>query len=200
MHSFYYKNKWITAGFIIGFSLLSSCSLTPPKSMMNVQAGETFVLKQAITFPAEKTRQFIQFGEVTGSGFNHSEQHCRIELYEMSKQAVTIQPESFIISRVQLGEEQIARTDRSMQFAANQYAAIQTDIAKDPIMLAMDNYDRPETMDLVHLYLKSDKQPNVYRLTCAGALSNGDLKDAPRSYRPERADINRILGNIGMIR
>ncbi|MDG6774273.1 hypothetical protein QCB45_08000 [Thiomicrorhabdus sp. ZW0627] len=199
MRAFFSKNKWITGSCIVGLTLLSGCSITPPKSLMDIQAGETFTLKQPVTFRAENVRQYIQFGELTGGGFNQSEQHCRIELYEMPKKAYMVQPQNFKISRVQLDEEEIARNQDRIMFAANQYTTVQSDVAPNLMLLARDDYQRPETMDLVHLYLKSDTQPNVYRLTCSGALSNGDPKDAPRSYRPDRNDINRILGNVGSI-
>lgn len=202
MHGFTFKNKalkTLTGLFILsGISLLSGCALTPPKSLMDIQAGEHFVLKQPITIPAGKARQYIQFGQLSGSGFNQTEQHCRIEIYALQTQNTIIQPQSFTIKRVQLGEEMIAQRADGELFAANDIrlsGQIQTDVVR----LADMGYERPETMDLVHLYLQSSSQPNVYRLTCAGALSNGDPKDAPRSYRPKREQINRILGAVGSI-
>jgi len=178
---------------------LMGCSTTPPKSLMNIQAGEYFVLNQAVNIPAGKVRSFIQFGQLSGGGFNSTEKHCRIELYALSDKATTIQPERFLIERVNTGEEMIAQNEIAIQFAQNQYASVKTDVM-DNMTLAFGDNQRPETMDLVHLYLKSDKQPNVYRLTCAGSLSDGTtLFDAERSSRPQREDVNRILGSVGAI-
>ncbi|MBD3756278.1 MAG: hypothetical protein IE937_11695 [Gammaproteobacteria bacterium] len=202
MNGFTCKNntlKPIMAGLILGMaSLISSCALTPPKSLMDIQAGEHFVLKQPITIPAGKARQTIQFGQLSGSGFNQTEQHCRIEIYALQTQNTIIQPQSFTIKSVQLGEEMIAQRADGKLFAANDLG-LSSQTQTDVVRLADMGYERPETMDLVHLYLHSDTQPNVYRLTCAGALSNGDPKDAPRSYRPKREQINRILGAVGSI-
>ena len=178
---------------------LMGCSTTPPKSLMDIQAGEHFNLKQAVTIPAGKVRSYIQFGQVSGGGFNSTEKHCRIELYALSDKPTTIQPERFLIERVNTGEEMIAQNEVGIQYAFNQYASVQTDIA--PTMaLAFGDNQRPPSMDLVNLYLKSDTQPNVYRLTCAGSLSDGTtLFDAERSSRPQREDVNRILGSVGVI-
>lgn len=195
----------VAVGFVglISLTTLSGCSTTPPKSMMNVQAGEYFVLKQPINIPAEKVRHYIQFGKLNGGGFNSYEQHCRIELYSLLEQPTTINPQSFLIDRVATGEELIAQAKPTIHFADNraglEFAAVQND-APPLTTLAFGDNQRPETMELVHLYLKSDSQPNVYRLTCAGSLSDGSLQDAPQSYRPQREEINRILGEVGEIK
>lgn len=168
---------------------LGACSSTPPTQMMNIQAGEQFELKQTIQIPAGKARSYIQFGKLSGSGFNHYDQHCRIEIKALQPSNTIIEPETFVITRVQIGEEQIAQR---LPTGGIQLAFVGT-------AMASDQYQRPETMDFVHLYLQSDKQPNIYRLTCAGSLSNGDMFDAPRSYRPQREQIQTILGAVGTI-
>ena len=196
--TFLIKNNWIRFGLIISVGLVSACSNTPPKSQINVQAGEYFTLKQAIQIPAGKVKSYIQFGKVSGGSFSRFDQHCRIELYALSNTATPIEPQRFLIERVAIDEESIAQKPLGIQLATNQYSGIQTDIL--PISLtAFGENQREETMDLVHMYLKSDRQPNVYRLTCAGALSNGNPLDAPRSYRPQREQINRILGATGSV-
>lgn len=179
---------------LVGATMIGACSMAPPAHMMDVQQGETFTLKQSISIPAEKARSYIQFGKLTGSGFNQREQHCRIEIKSLQPVKTEIQPGEFEIVRVQIGEEQIAQNQPLRSLPAG------TQLAFVGNALAQDDYQRPETMDYVHLYLKSNQQPNVYRLTCAGALSNGDLFDAPRSYRPQKQQINQILGEMGEIR
>ena len=174
---------------------LSACSLTPPKHMMDIQAGETFELKQAVAIKAQSARVYIQNGEITGAGFNRYEPHCRIEIRELSEQKSTIQTENFKISSVRIGEEAVAANAFSQHYAMLGFG-ISTAFAND----SDNDSARVETMDYVHLYLQSDKQPNVLRLTCAGSLSNGDPMDEPRSHRPQRDKINQILGQIGAIR
>lgn len=196
--------NFIAVSFIslAALTSLTGCSTTPPKSLMDVQAGEYFVLKQPINIPAERVRHYIQFGQLSGGGFNSYEQHCRIELYSLSQEATTIKPQRFLIERVATDEEMIALADQTIHFADNSAGSAFMSVQNDatPLSnLAFGDNQRPETMDLVHLYLTSDSQPNVYRLTCAGSLSNGAPQDAPESYRPQRKDINRILGQVGEI-
>lgn len=187
-HKFHSLWKTGIALIITGTLIAAGCSLTPPKHMMDIQKGEVFILKQALTIPAEKARVYIQFGKAA-AGFSHFEQHCRLEIKQLQDKMTVIQPDKFRISKVSIGEEQVAsnRATPSIQLAFTGSA------------LASNDNQRPETMDYVHLYLRSAKQPNVLRLTCAGALSNGDPFDAPNSYRPQRQQINRILGTIGQI-
>ncbi len=194
-------NLNLTALTLMASLALTACATQPPKSLIDVQAGEVFVLNQSITLPPGQTRAFIQFGQLTGSHFNHSEQHCRIEVHNLSEQPQTIQPERFIITHVNIDEEMIALRNLPIQLAMNDSInpAIMTDIASTKIVALGGGYERPETMDLVHLYLHSKQQPNVYRITCSGSLSDGSLADAPRSHRPQRQQIQKILGKIGHI-
>lgn len=174
---------------LVGTVLGTSCSTTPPASMMDIQTNSLFELKQPITIPAGKAKTFIQFGKISGQSFDRREQHCRLEINELQQHKTTIQPEKFRIHKIQIGEEQIAtqRLPAGIKFAFVSNASAQAD--NQP----------PETMDYVHFYLESKTQPNVLRLTCAGALSNGNPMDAPSSYRPQRTEINQILGQIGTI-
>ncbi len=186
---------------LISVFALSSCALGPPKSLMDIQAGEVFVLESPITVQANHSRSFIQFGELTGGSFNHSEPHCRIEVRNLSEQPQTIQPERFIITQVNIDEEMIALRNLPIQLAMNDSITptTMTDVTSTNILAQGGGYEPPESMDLVHLYLHSKQQPNLYRLTCSGSLSNGSLADAPRSYRPQRQQVQQILGKIGHI-
>lgn len=187
-------------GLITVFAL-SSCAIQPPKPLMNIQAGEIFVLETPITIRANHSRSFIQFGRLTGGSFDHSEPHCRIEVRNLSEQPQTIQPERFLIRQVNIDEEMIALQSQPRQLAMNDSIepTTMTDATSIKILALGGSYERPETMDMVHLYLHSKQQPNVYRLTCSGSLSDGSLADAPRSYRPQRQQIQQILGKIGHI-
>lgn len=169
---------------------LSACSSAPPLHMMDVQVGQSFKLNTPIKIPAGAAKTYIQFGKITGRSFNQTEQHCRIEIKELKDQATTIQPDTFEITRVQLGEEQIAT--KTLPAGGIQLAFVGN-------ALAFSDNQPPETMDYVHFYLSSTQQPNILRLTCSGSLSNGNPFDEPRSHRPQREQINQILGSIAQI-
>ncbi len=190
-------NKFLASMPLIAVSMLSSCALQPPTALMDIQAGEIFVLQTPITIQPNQSKTFIQFGQLTGGSFDHSEAHCRIEIRDLSELPQTIQPERFVIKQVNIDEEMIALRNQPIQLALND--SIIPPTMNDISSTNMLAYQSPETMDLVHLYLHSKQQPNVYRLTCSGSLSNGSLADAPRSYRPQRQQIQQILGKIGHI-
>ena len=194
-------NKGLAFLGLISIFVLSSCATQPPKSLMDIQAGEIFVLETPITIRANHSRGFIQFGALTGGSFNHSEPHCRIEVHHLSEQPQTVQPERFLITHVNIDEEMIALRNQPIQLAMNDSIApaSMTDISSTKMLAFGGRYEAPETMDMVHLYLHSKQQPNVYRLTCSGSLSDGNPADAPRSYRPQRQQIQQILGKIGHI-
>ncbi|WP_024852131.1 hypothetical protein [Hydrogenovibrio kuenenii] len=194
--------KLISLTTIVGLSL-TACSLTPPKSMMDVQADNTFQLNQTLTVPANATRIFIQYGKVTTRhGFNRQDQHCELEVNQIKDHEQKILPDHFTITKVRIGNEMVANrlTKNQPVMLAQADTGIMSDTQIPWQNLVADTTDnnRPETMDTVMLYLKpTHNNPNIFRLTCAGSLSNGDLQDAPRSYRPEKAEINTILGSIG---
>lgn len=184
---------------LTAFAGLTACSLTPPKSMMNVQVGETFELKQPVKIKADQARTFIQFGKVTTkSGFDRYDQHCRIEMTDLAEKERTIQPDTFKITKVRIGSEQVAMNDQAaMMFASADKASMQSLVW---FSATMGGRIPAPTMDFVTLHLSSQKQADVYALTCAGSLSNGDPLDAPRSYRPQRDQMNKILGSIGEVK
>lgn len=184
------------SGLAVIFVVTAACSLSPPKHMMDVQQGETFTLKQPVSIAAEHLRVYFQHGQVSGNGFDHFEPHCRLEKRTLTPSAETIQPDSFAITAVRIGEEEVAKQQRPPAnfMLANRFVGMAVADDNDS-----DSSIAP-TMDYVHFYLKSMQQPDVLRLTCAGSLSDGDPFDEPRSHRPERDKINQILGKIGQIR
>jgi hypothetical protein len=177
---------------------LYGCSLQSNRTIGDIQAGNTFILIKDIEIPANSTRVFIQNGHLTSrNGFDHSDQHCRIEVRDLSESKQTVLAEKFKINSVSIDEEMIAQSKSATVHLA--FNTVKTDYLAFIDYLGLNSQERPETMDLIHLNLKSKIQPNVMRLTCAGSLSNGDIAEDPRSYRPDLKSINKILGNIGYI-
>jgi hypothetical protein len=147
------------------------------------------VLNKPIEILPDTTRRFIQHGELTTRfAFDRSEQHCRIEVRTLSSHSRMIKPDQFVIARVSLGSEAIAM--RSQTLAAG---------PGFNLTLAMEDDGPPEMMELIVIDLVSLRQPDVMRLVCAGALSNGDLMDYPRNLRPNLKQINGIMGNYAVI-
>jgi len=175
---------------------LSGCIGYSNTEFENIKVNKHFVLKQEINISPYTTRTFIQNGKAMNkSGFNRYAQHCRIEVKELLDTKQTISPDRFVITSIEYGEEMIASNKPIAQFVMATSGQTQNDIK------LAGGFDQPriETMDLIHLNLVSAKQPNVMRLTCAGALSDGNIPDGPEIVRPGLKEINLILGNIGYI-
>lgn len=182
---------------------LSACSMTPPKNMMDVQAGEKFVLNKPLVVGQGQGRAFIQFGkEIKKSELDRYEQHCSVEVDHLPEKEYIIQPESFTITKVRLDMVQIVQKEHRLPLLAFNETSIQSDAWSFNMNFASSgNGDgQPDpTYDAVYFFLQSPDKQNIYRLTCMGSLSNGNPLDAPRSYRPQRNQVNKILGSIGQI-
>ena len=181
---------------IIFFSsfILIACS-TNPLLDSKTQNTKTFTLKQEINIAPNSARAFFQAGQYTGSSnFNRYAQHCRLEIKTLKNISQVIKPDTFAVSSINIDEEMIAWQTQPTYLAMNDQQQL------PQLKLALFGQGNPvETMDLIHFYLKSNKQPDVFRLTCAGALSDGNPNDAPESYRPNKKVINKILGYAGKL-
>jgi len=105
----------------------------------------------------------------------------------------TVEPGQYRVVRVQLDEMEVALGH-----------GVQLAFTGDSRLLAGLFYASgsdsmpPPTMDVVHFYLRGP-DPDVLRLTCGGALSDGRPADGPARYRPDVMAINRILGAWGRL-
>lgn len=183
------------------------CSTSNIRDYSSIQPGAYLVLKRSLQVQADSARVFIQNGMPSSNGgFDRSRQHCRLEINNLSDSSQTIPALRYRITVITIDEELIANKEKPIQMALNTGIGIYTDfstiggyIGIGIGEIGMSEQERPETMDLVHFYLDNPQYSNILRLTCAGSLSSGDPLDAPDSYRPELAEINRILGYIGYI-
>lgn len=187
---------------LIGLSLISACSSQPIKQYSGIYLGDYLVLKRSLNIHPGSARVFIQNGQISSKGFNRYDQHCRIEVKQLSEQMQIVPPGRYRIEGISVDEEQIA-TNTNLNLALNTHFGIFTDFhgvgGYMGIGIGSDPFYRSETMDLVHLYLNNPNYNNILRLTCASSLSDGNIMDAPQSYRPDLASINQILGYIGYI-
>lgn len=176
---------WIA--LLFASSLLVGCAQLIDKP--DVIDGQYLTLNKPVEILPDTTRRFIQHGKLTTRfAFDRREQHCRIEVRTLSSQSRVIQPDQFLITRVRVDSEAIAM--RAQQFASA--SALN-------LSLAMVDDGPPERMELIILDLASAHQPDVMRLICAGALSDGNVIDYPRNLRPNLTQINSILADYAVI-
>ncbi|MGD8908188.1 MAG: hypothetical protein PVI92_02500 [Chromatiales bacterium] len=139
--------------------------------------GSTLVLKQPITIPAGEVRVFLQHGEVfSKSDFDRYEPSCSLELRTLADQPREIHPDSFIVSTVQRLMQQVVRSDR------RQSAMLKVDY---------ENGGKPMVVHGYHLWLGSEEQPDVMRMTCRGYFD-----DISRSEPPSLNDVTKSLGEF----
>ncbi|MDR9498739.1 MAG: hypothetical protein RI556_06150 [Hydrogenovibrio sp.] len=170
---------------------VSGCSGLPSAQSLDIGPDDRLRLNAPVTFAPDSTRTFIQYGRfTTRQHFERYDPHCRLEKQHLNEAAETLAPGTFDITRLGIDQEQIASRSQPIHLAS-----------RTGLNLALVGDDfPPPTMDVIHLYLAGEKtDPPLLRLTCAGSLSNGSPADYPRSLRPDREKINRILGEIGQI-
>jgi hypothetical protein len=139
--------------------------------------GSKLVLVQEVVIEPGTTRTFLQRGRPMALGdFNRYRANCNFEVERLSERAQRIEPDTFIIERVQrLTTEVVRHHDRQARFLNVEYG--------DP--------GSPLVTHGYHLWLSSAKQPDVMRLTCRGAFD--DLSNA---QPPSINEVREALGKI----
>jgi len=198
------NNKWLLVTATPLIIALSGCIADPYKTETDFTAGDSLTIHKAMTIQPGQTRAYIQYGKATTqTQFERYDQHCRFEVKTLSDTPVTIQPGKITISHISFGEEMVAQASNTQLYAFNQrhtaYPMTQTDFIQPDTLLALGGSDIPETFEIIHFTLYSMAQPNLLRLTCASAISDGNSTDEPRNQRPNFKDIQNILGNTASI-
>ncbi len=120
--------------------------------------GSRVTLQQPLSIDADKLAVFIQDGRVQPfSQIRQYYPHCKFELYTMSHESRTVAPDEFTVIRVVQEEADSAQADDVLSARAGSSARA-----------LLDNDGGPSVRAYVtRLYLRSPKQPDVYRLNCA---------------------------------
>jgi hypothetical protein len=170
--------------FVTLFALMiSACSQqyissSDPNYAYNLPpVGSTLVLKKPVTVAAGETRVFIQGGELMKrSEFDRYEANCDLELRKLQDRPREIEADSFIITKVQRLMEQVVRKSSPRSGF---------------VKVGFDVGGKPMVVRGYHLWLGSDRQPDVMRMTCRGAFD-----DINRADPPSLEEVRRALGGI----
>lgn len=141
--------------------------------------GSTLVLKKQVTVPAGEVRIFLQQGELfRKADFDRYEPSCSLELRKLADVPRTIEPEQFIITKVQRLMQQV----------------VYSQPVPGGLMKAAfdDGGGKPMVVHGYHLWLGSDTQPDVMRMTCRGYFD-----DINRAEPPSLNDVAKSLGDYG---
>jgi hypothetical protein len=145
--------------FIVIMLSLSSCSINNIKDENSVfyavPVGSTLVLNQQVNIRGDQVAVYVQNGELMQyDEVNFYLPNCKFEIYTISEQPRTVQADIFEIIKVE-DDIESSSWQKSTRLA----------VLDNALALAM--LDRSYVFNYATLmYLNSEKQKDVYRITC----------------------------------
>ncbi len=138
--------------------LLTACSSWLP-DYSGEDSGWRLVLHKPLVVAPENARVFLQDGRMLPSlAFNQYRPSCSLEVRNLSPQPQTIEPDTFVVNRIQPLREEVAAW-RPVKLASLSLASAAVDASPADIFLGY------------HFWLSSDAQPDVLRMTCRGVFA-----------------------------
>lgn len=138
--------------------------------------GGQVELLQPLQVPAGKARVFLQKGKLR-SGFDFYTPHCSFEIRSIDHNGITIDPDSFEITRVTGEMTEIVQTG-TLRVAALRLSGV-------------DDGGISQYFEGYHFSLNSARQPEILRMNCFGLHAEpGDLRP------PTLREIDATLGDI----
>ncbi|MES9968420.1 MAG: hypothetical protein ABW092_00185 [Candidatus Thiodiazotropha sp.] len=138
--------------------------------------GSKVVLMEQVAIEPGTTRTFLQRGRPMSIGdFDRYRSNCNFEVDKLSDRVQLIEPDTFVVKKVQrLTAEVVRNPDNQPRFFA-----VEIDRGS------------PIVTHGYHLWLSSEQQPDVMRITCRGAFD-----DLSRAEPPSIDEIREALGEI----
>ncbi len=139
-------------------SIIGACAQTPVRDASSVfysiPAGSQLRLNQPLQIAPESVSVFMQHGRLIAEPLiDRYQPYCKFELYSMSETARRVAPDSFVVEKV------VDETELTTQSPPDPAAGLLAGL-----MLVSDT---PSIYTYAtHLYLHSEIQPDVYRLSC----------------------------------
>jgi hypothetical protein len=123
-----------------------------------VPAGSRLILERELTIPPEQLAVYVQDGRVLRSGeVRHDRPFCKFELHRLAPNARTVSPDDIVVVRAsqQIHSNPVARGEPVL-VADNAFGDMVESLVAPPIHSFATRMD-----------LRSEKQPDIFRLTCA---------------------------------
>ena len=161
---------------LLGSLILTACTQTVvPKfdsPYYKIPLGSILVLHQSLTIPANQARVIIQNGRLVGRrDRDQYYPYCEFEILTLSESDQVIFPDRFKIHKL---SKQMDTSRLQVMYAS---------------LIMADNDNRLIAYNTV-MYLSSQKQPDVYRLSCMY------WTDDPMDDHLSVNQMNKTLGNI----
>lgn len=161
--------------------LLAGCVRYVP-DYSDQDSGYRLILHQAVAIPAERTRVFIQNGQIAGAGFDSYQVSCNLEVRELLDQVQSIEPGTFVVNRIQQFFEEVASWN-PLKLASVGRSGAELDGGPSMIFRGW------------HLWLHSPSQPHVMRLSCRGVFA-----EPWEAELPTFEEVRMALGGIATLK
>ena len=145
--------------FALAMLSLTACSINDTKDESSifyvVPVGSILQLNQVVTISGDQVASYVQNGELMSyDAVDKYKPNCKFEIYTMSEQSRTVEPDTFEIIKV-VDEVESSSIEMRTQLAMRGNAYVFGMLDRSYVF----NY---ATM----MYLRSEKQKDVYRMTC----------------------------------
>jgi hypothetical protein len=147
-----------------------------------VGRGSTLILNQELLIPANSARVSIQNGEIRPYGrVNEFNPYCDFEVVQVKPTAQPVKPDEFTIHEIEYRTYDVGLSSGA--------------IASVGLSIGLGGGDGPrQTFYATVLHLRSEKQPNVLKLTC-----ENDQRAFPGIIYARHLTVNEIQETLGAI-
>lgn len=146
--------------------------------------GATLSLKTPLEVPAGRARVFVQAGEAVIGGsrlrgsFDQYRPHCAFEIDALHDEPFVIRPDNFRVTQVQHSLEKVVQANG-------------VKMAGLLLVMGLDGIGAGGAHEGYHLWLSSQDQPAVRRISCYGAYA-----DLPDLQAISLGEIRSALGKL----
>ncbi len=165
-------------------SVFTGCQTLEDKdaAYYQIREGSTLVLNQELQIPADAARISIQHGEVRPQGLvNEFYPYCEFEVRQVQPTAQPVKPDDFVI-------HQVGHRVYNVGLSSGTTASL-------GLSIGLGGSDGPrQTFYATVLHLRSEKQPNVLKLTC-----ESDQRSFPGIIYARHLTVSEIQGALGAV-
>ena len=160
MHTIYTKIYLSLSALLLLTACESNAVRDEQSVFYAVPVGSTLILNQQVTISGDQVAIYVQDGEILRyREVNKYRPNCKFEVYTISEQARTVSADEFEITKVEDTIESSSLHDNA-QFAA-------LDISASGLHMGVGFLDHSLMFNYATMmYLKSEMQKDVYRMTC----------------------------------
>lgn len=144
--------------------LITACSIDDVKDEASifyaVPVGSVLMLNQEVTIAGGQVAVYVQYGELMSyKDVNKYQPNCKFEIYTMSEKSRNVQTDSFEIIKV-VDEIESSSLKNDVKLAVFDFS-----VGKNHLAMGMLDHSLVFNYTTM-MYLSSDKQKDVYRMTC----------------------------------